>query len=163
MTTGLQRYFKCHINTYRDLQRLRILEWVEWHQMEFINCLTPHSSRWNGALQRVGIVLSANYNHVVIEGRVFTSKSDVYSFGVTLWEIFSFGKGGVRVLYCADLLVPFSWMTDKEASDEIPKGVRLPELENLPDNLWKLMNQCWNSKPESRPTFSQAWLLVRCG
>jgi hypothetical protein len=46
-------------------------------------------------------------------------------------------------------------MSDKEASIEIPKGARLPELENLPPNLWNLMNQCWDLKPELRPTFAQ--------
>jgi hypothetical protein len=93
--------------------------------------------------------------NAVIDGGAFTSKSDVYSFAITMWEIFSLGKGTMRVHLQLTSAAPFQWLSNKEAWIEIPRGERLPRPDNIPDKLWKLMNRCWDGNPEQRPTFVQ--------
>ena len=38
---------------------------------------------------------------------------------------------------------------------QVPKGLKLPEPENIPGELWQLMNSCWDLQPEKRPDFAK--------
>jgi len=77
----------------------------------------------------------------IFQGESFTTKSDVWSFGVVLWEIFS---GGLH---------PYAEITD--VSSYVCTGKRLPKLENIPEGVWGLMEWCWESSAEQRPSFQQ--------
>jgi len=79
----------------------------------------------------------------VLEGKAFTSSADVWSYGVTIWEIFSMGK------------LPFSWLSNKEVTEQVPVGERLSKPEKCPDQVWNLLVKCWNKDPNSRPSFVQ--------
>ncbi|KAL0267927.1 UNVERIFIED_CONTAM: hypothetical protein PYX00_010058 [Menopon gallinae] len=71
----------------------------------------------------------------------YTIESDVWAFGVCLWEIFSFA------------LQPYYGMTHEEVVNYIKEGKVLSCPENTPWSVYQLMKQCWNRKPQGRPSF----------
>ncbi|KAI2667597.1 Tyrosine-protein kinase Lyn [Labeo rohita] len=71
----------------------------------------------------------------------FTIKSDMWSFGVLLYEIITYGK------------IPYPGMSNSEVMSSVQRGYRMPRPENCPTELYEIMNSCWKSKPEDRPTF----------
>ncbi|KAL4656797.1 hepatocyte growth factor receptor-like [Arapaima gigas] len=73
----------------------------------------------------------------------FTSKSDVWSFGVLLWELMTRGAP------------PYSDVNSFDITVFLLQGRRLLQPEFCPDPLYNVMIDCWNPKPELRPTFSE--------
>lgn len=77
--------------------------------------------------------------------RKFSIKSDVWSFGVLLWEMCTYGKQ------------PYPGMSARDTLDMIERGYRMPKPTHeklvAPDSLYKVMTDCWDKKPENRPTF----------
>lgn len=73
----------------------------------------------------------------------FSFKTDVWSFGILLYEMYSFGE------------VPFVDIPTRELGDYLKAGNRpeAPELCN--DEIFKIMQICWQEKPEDRPTFDE--------
>ena len=72
---------------------------------------------------------------------IFSHASDVWSFGVTLWEMFSLGEP------------PYGDILGREAIQLIESGQRLCQPVNCPNNIFKIMQNCWNYKPKDRPSF----------
>lgn len=74
----------------------------------------------------------------------FTSASDVWSYGVTLFEMFSFGQ------------MPWAGYTGAQilAAIDYPNLQRLECPDACPAEIYDLMLQCWNQKPEERPSFT---------
>lgn len=71
----------------------------------------------------------------------FTTMSDVWSYGILLWEISSLGK------------VPYP---DTELADVITRirsGYRLPCPSGCPNDIYRVMLQCWEYDAPQRPTF----------
>ncbi|KAL3289653.1 hypothetical protein HHI36_023062 [Cryptolaemus montrouzieri] len=77
----------------------------------------------------------------------FHHKSDVWSFGVTIWEMYSFGA------------IPYGEMKGAEAISLIEAGGRLKQPESCPDSIYEVMCQCWQYKPEDRPTFKDLFAV----
>lgn len=74
----------------------------------------------------------------------FSHQSDVWSYGVTLWEMYSFGQ------------LPYGEMSGGEVILLLEqKNKRLERPEACPEHTYSLMLQCWDLKPEKRPTFAQ--------
>lgn len=71
----------------------------------------------------------------------FSHASDVWSFGVTLWEMFSLGEP------------PYGDIRGVDAIELIESGQRLQKPPKCPENVYKIMENCWNYKPKDRPTF----------
>ncbi|XP_029139520.1 tyrosine-protein kinase Lck isoform X3 [Protobothrops mucrosquamatus] len=71
----------------------------------------------------------------------FTIKSDVWSFGILLTEIITYGR------------IPYPGMSNPEVIQNLERGYRMPQPDNCPEELYKLMLQCWRNNPEQRPTF----------
>ena len=72
-----------------------------------------------------------------------STKSDVWSFSITAWEIFAFGG------------TPFYETGDYAAlAKDLVMGKRPNQLDGLPDELFKIMVQCWNIAPAQRPVGS---------
>ncbi|XP_038064852.1 muscle, skeletal receptor tyrosine protein kinase-like [Patiria miniata] len=73
---------------------------------------------------------------------MYTSKSDVWSFGVLLWELVTLGSH------------PYPGMSSQEVINELKKGYRLPKPEHCGDDIYQIMMDCWQEKPEDRPDFA---------
>lgn len=71
----------------------------------------------------------------------YTVESDIWAFGVCLWEIFSFA------------MQPYFGMTHEEVVKFVKEGNMLSCPENTPLVIYNLMSQCWNQKPQERPSF----------
>ncbi|XP_054842238.1 tyrosine-protein kinase Fer [Eublepharis macularius] len=71
----------------------------------------------------------------------YTSESDVWSFGIFLWETFSLG------------VCPYPGMTNQQAREQVEKGYRMSTPQKCPEEIYKIMQLCWNYNPELRPKF----------
>jgi len=73
--------------------------------------------------------------------RQFSSASDVWSFGILLWEIWSY----------ADM--PYKGWNNKKVTEEVSNGYRLHKPPTCPDEVYKIMIECWNKNVKRRITF----------
>ncbi|XP_060867513.1 tyrosine-protein kinase Fer isoform X3 [Metopolophium dirhodum] len=78
----------------------------------------------------------------------YTTLCDVWSYGVLCWEIFA--KGGT----------PYSGLSNSKAREKIDTGYRMPAPEGTPDEVYRLMLQCWQYQPENRPHFDRIYAAV---
>jgi serine/threonine protein kinase len=82
--------------------------------------------------------------------RTWSEKSDVWAFGVTLWELFSEG------------CVPFAdTESDAAIGTAVVAGDRLGCPVHCPGDVYKVMQFCWQRRPEDRPTFRSLRILLR--
>ncbi|XP_054025050.1 tyrosine-protein kinase Fes/Fps isoform X2 [Dryobates pubescens] len=72
----------------------------------------------------------------------YSSESDVWSFGILLWEAFSLGA------------VPYSNLSNQQTREAVEQGVRLDPPEQCPEEVYRLMQRCWEYDPRKRPSFS---------
>ncbi|EDS26736.1 basic fibroblast growth factor receptor 1 [Culex quinquefasciatus] len=78
-----------------------------------------------------------------LEYRLFSSKSDVWSYGVLCWEIMTLGGSPLQFLN--------TWVSVLE---HLQQGNRLKQPPECPDKVYRVMEECWQSNPSHRPTFS---------
>ncbi|GIX95041.1 vascular endothelial growth factor receptor 2 [Caerostris extrusa] len=79
-----------------------------------------------------------------IRDHVFTIKSDVWSFGILMWEFFTLGSNpypGVEI--------------DEEFYKRLSVGYRMEKPDYCPENIYHIMQDCWQDNPDDRPEFSQ--------
>ncbi|XP_039933148.1 tyrosine-protein kinase Fes/Fps isoform X5 [Hirundo rustica] len=72
----------------------------------------------------------------------YSSESDVWSFGILLWEAFSLGA------------VPYANLTNQQTREAVEHGMRLDPPEQCPEEVYQLMQRCWEYDPHKRPSFS---------
>ncbi|XP_028254088.1 tyrosine-protein kinase Fer-like isoform X1 [Parambassis ranga] len=73
----------------------------------------------------------------------YSSESDVWSYGILLWETFSLG------------VCPYPGMTNQQAREQVEKGYRMACPQRCPDDVYRVMQRCWQYNPEDRPKFSE--------
>ncbi|XP_012562886.2 receptor-like tyrosine-protein kinase kin-16 isoform X3 [Hydra vulgaris] len=73
----------------------------------------------------------------------FTPYSDVWSYGVVLFEIVTLGG------------IPYSNVRNSELGHLLKSGYRMEKPENCGDQMYDLMQKCWNENPLLRPTFTE--------
>jgi serine/threonine protein kinase len=70
----------------------------------------------------------------------FTPCCDVYAYGITLWEL-------------ATRLLPYENQSVSSIRDGVKEGQRPDIPSNVPTSFADLIRECWDQKPEKRPTF----------
>eukprot|EP00731_Ephydatia_muelleri_P023806 Em0016g77a len=73
----------------------------------------------------------------------FSIKSDVWAFGILLWELATYGMS------------PYPGVELSQVYEMLETGYRMPNPEGCPDAIYGLMQRCWMSKPEDRPSFME--------
>ncbi|PAV63945.1 hypothetical protein WR25_18778 [Diploscapter pachys] len=74
----------------------------------------------------------------------YSSASDVWSFGVLLFEIFSMGDGPYPMIQPLDMI------------KYLEAGKRLEQPETCPNEIYNIMERCWNADKDARPKFAEA-------
>ena len=74
----------------------------------------------------------------------YSEKSDVYSMAVLMWEALCNGE----IPYSSDA-------EDDTVSKKKRKNERLPKPIGCDDQLWAIMNTCWEKTSQQRPTFQE--------
>ncbi|KAK7084183.1 Tyrosine-protein kinase Btk29A, partial [Halocaridina rubra] len=72
----------------------------------------------------------------------FSSKSDVWAYGVLMWEVFTCGK------------MPYGRVKNAQVVEMVQLGQTLEKPRYCPDNVYNVMQRCWDHTPEMRPAFS---------
>ncbi|MBZ3882786.1 Platelet-derived growth factor receptor beta [Sciurus carolinensis] len=80
---------------------------------------------------------------------LYTTLSDVWSFGILLWEIFTLGG------------TPYPELPmNEQFYNAIKRGYRMAQPAHASDEIYQIMQKCWEEKFEVRPPFSQLVLLL---
>mmetsp|Transcript_21053 Transcript_21053/g.40058 ORF Transcript_21053/g.40058 Transcript_21053/m.40058 type:complete len:791 (-) Transcript_21053:200-2572(-) len=85
---------------------------------------------------------------------MWNEKSDVWSFGVLLWEVATMGAP------------PYASHGVEAADIQVKPGVcdgslRLPPPPNMPALICNLLDCCWATDPNKRPSFAQLRLVIQ--
>ncbi|KAL5502796.1 hypothetical protein EMCRGX_G009624, partial [Ephydatia muelleri] len=72
---------------------------------------------------------------------IYTLSSFQWAYGVTCWEVFSLGA------------TPYPGVANHEMLELLFHGLRLKLPTLCPENMFKLIECCWNSDSASRPSF----------
>lgn len=68
----------------------------------------------------------------------------MYAFGITIWEACSLGR------------TPYPDLSTREAALAVLKGARMASEKFVSAALTQLMEACWATEADSRPTFEVA-------
>jgi len=79
----------------------------------------------------------------ILDKKEFSFASDVFAFAITMIEIFTCGK------------VPYPDMKNDQVMEKVKEGYRMSKPKECPENVFKLMERCWNQNPKERPTFEE--------
>ncbi|XP_026552386.1 platelet-derived growth factor receptor beta isoform X2 [Pseudonaja textilis] len=84
-----------------------------------------------------------------IFNNLYTTLSDVWSFGILLWEIFTLGGTPYPELPMND-----------QFYNAIKRGYRMSKPTHASNEIYEIMQKCWEEKFEIRPPFSQLVVLM---
>jgi hypothetical protein len=51
--------------------------------------------------------------------------------------------------------LPYPGLSNAAVIEQVQNGYRLPPPEDCPEDMYKIMGQCWASEPAARPTFEE--------
>uniref|UniRef100_A0A1Q3G4D4 receptor protein-tyrosine kinase n=1 Tax=Culex tarsalis TaxID=7177 RepID=A0A1Q3G4D4_CULTA len=77
-----------------------------------------------------------------ISDNVFGTYSDVWAYGIVLWEFFTLAK------------IPYPGMeANQELYNKLRDGYRMDKPQYANQDIYDIMLNCWNVKPDTRPSF----------
>ena len=79
----------------------------------------------------------------ILHRQKYTKASDIYGFGMIMWELMIGRKPFWDKIHDTDLII------------EICDGLRPPIVTNAPEGYIELMQECWHSDPNKRPTATE--------
>ncbi|XP_033644343.1 proto-oncogene tyrosine-protein kinase receptor Ret-like [Asterias rubens] len=79
---------------------------------------------------------------------IYTSKTDIWSFGVLFWEIVTMGA------------MPYPGMMSHKLCQMLREGYRLERPDGCADELYTIMQKCWQSDPNNRPDFDTVGVML---
>ena len=99
--------------------------------------------------------------------RPVSKESDVYSFAMVVIEVFI--RNATLLCHITHWFkaftgkAPFHDSTPTSAAVGVLSGSRpgRPAYPSITDDLWSMINRCWNREPERRPEISQVVLCLR--
>lgn len=84
-------------------------------------------------------------------GHDYGVQAEMYSFGMFLYEMYEMKK-------------PFMGYSAKQILNQVIKGGERPKFSNeIPENLQKFIEKCWDADPDKRPTIEEAFDLFSTG
>lgn len=81
--------------------------------------------------------------------QVYTSHSDVWSFGILLFEIVTLGA------------TPYPSISAEQLLKVLSTGYRMEKPNHCHNSLYEVMNSCWHTNPQARPTFDELSTLLQ--
>ncbi|XP_077999953.1 uncharacterized protein LOC144452682 [Glandiceps talaboti] len=79
----------------------------------------------------------------------FSFKTDVWTYGIVLWEIVTLGAS------------PYPGLPNNEISGRIRDGEQMDKPSHCTEELYAVMQRCWNMKPGRRPSFAELLLEMK--
>ncbi|XP_012934814.1 uncharacterized protein LOC101846195 [Aplysia californica] len=73
--------------------------------------------------------------------QIYTTKSDIWSYGVVLWEVVTLGAS------------PYPGIPPERLFPLLSTGYRMDRPDDCPEELYAIMQKCWKTEPEHRPSF----------
>uniref|UniRef100_A0A0N5A779 receptor protein-tyrosine kinase n=1 Tax=Parastrongyloides trichosuri TaxID=131310 RepID=A0A0N5A779_PARTI len=101
-----------------------------------INLNNYYRKKENGRLPIKWMALEA------LDSLVYTLASDVWSFGILLWEIMTLGG------------TPYPTIDMAKLFTILKKGYRMEAPHNCPQEIYNVMQACWQEKADNRPNFT---------
>ena len=81
--------------------------------------------------------------------QVFSMHTDIWSYGILLYEIVTNGAA------------PYPGMKQKDVLQKINNGYRMPIPTGCPEDIYRVMTECWKENPSARPSFETVQLQVQ--
>ncbi|CAF1328939.1 unnamed protein product [Didymodactylos carnosus] len=75
--------------------------------------------------------------------RKFSTKSDIWSFAILVWEIMTYGG------------TPYPSVPAEKLFDYLKDGNRMSKPTSCPNEIFQIIENCWEFKENLRPTFQQ--------
>ncbi|KAK4821476.1 hypothetical protein QYF61_020690 [Mycteria americana] len=119
---------------------LRPRAWSQGGRQRELGHPSPHERGHGQGSGATGVPSHQHLSHPMSPGR-YSSESDVWSFGILLWEAFSLGA------------IPYTNLSNQQTREAVEQGVRLDPPEQCPEEVYRLMQRCWEYDPRKRPSF----------